>query len=204
MSKRFEANSLEEVYEKASSSLKHSLNELDIEIIQNPSKGFLGFFSKKAIIKAKVNKKKHSYKKENTNIEQNINIEKLSTRLDELNLQEDTSKNNNNIENEIKISQISKNQIFDEFYDRNNSDKNNEDVSYEIKSKNNHNIENEIKKQVDQLFSNLCYELDDIVVKQIDEKTIYIKFNGKDSALLIGKEGYRYKALSYILFNWIN
>ncbi|MEA3315351.1 MAG: protein jag, partial [Campylobacterota bacterium] len=41
-------------------------------------------------------------------------------------------------------------------------------------------------------------------VKQIDEKTIYIKFNGKDSALLIGKEGYRYKALSYILFNWIN
>jgi len=27
---------------------------------------------------------------------------------------------------------------------------------------------------------------------------------GEDSALLIGKEGYRYKALSYILFNWIN
>ncbi len=33
---------------------------------------------------------------------------------------------------------------------------------------------------------------------------MYIEFLGEDSALLIGKEGYRYKALSYILFNWIN
>jgi spoIIIJ-associated protein len=31
-----------------------------------------------------------------------------------------------------------------------------------------------------------------------------VEFTGNDSALLIGKEGYRYKALSYILFNWIN
>ena len=35
-------------------------------------------------------------------------------------------------------------------------------------------------------------------------ETVYIEFSGVDSALLIGKEGYRYKALSYILFNWIN
>lgn len=28
--------------------------------------------------------------------------------------------------------------------------------------------------------------------------------DGEDSALLIGKEGYRYKAISYMIFNWIN
>ena len=28
--------------------------------------------------------------------------------------------------------------------------------------------------------------------------------DGEDAALLIGKEGYRYNALSYMLFNWIN
>jgi spoIIIJ-associated protein len=31
-----------------------------------------------------------------------------------------------------------------------------------------------------------------------------VEFSGRDAALLIGKEGYRYKALSYMLFNWIN
>lgn len=31
-----------------------------------------------------------------------------------------------------------------------------------------------------------------------------IEFSGEDAALLIGKEGYRYKALSYLLYNWIN
>ena len=38
----------------------------------------------------------------------------------------------------------------------------------------------------------------------LDDNTLYIEFSGEDAALLIGKEGYRYKALSYILFNWIH
>lgn len=37
-----------------------------------------------------------------------------------------------------------------------------------------------------------------------DDETIQICLDGADAALLIGKEGHRYKALSYILFNWIN
>jgi len=204
MSKKFEGKTLEEAYEKASSVLKHSLNELDIEIIQNPSKGLFGFFSKQAIIKAKVNRKNNTYHKKEYKKEhhQNINIDTLSSRLDGLNLKEDNFENNIN-DNEIKISQIEKNKIFDEFYDRKNNENKN-DIEYKIERKNNTDIEIEIKKQIDKLFSHLCYKLDDIKVKQIDKKTIYIKFDGVDSALLIGKEGYRYKALSYILFNWIN
>lgn len=57
---------------------------------------------------------------------------------------------------------------------------------------------------IDSLFSNTCYDIDDIKVEFYDEETLYVEFTGEDSALLIGKEGYRYKALSYILFNWIN
>jgi spoIIIJ-associated protein len=33
---------------------------------------------------------------------------------------------------------------------------------------------------------------------------LYIEFGGEDAALLIGKEGYRYKSLSYIIYNWVN
>lgn len=61
-----------------------------------------------------------------------------------------------------------------------------------------------MKNDVNYLFQNTCYEIDEVEVAFYDEETLYVEFNGKDSALLIGKEGYRYKALSYILFNWIN
>ncbi len=62
----------------------------------------------------------------------------------------------------------------------------------------------EIQDKVDLLFKNICFDIDEIKVCQYDEKTILIEFTGKDAALLIGKEGYRYKALSYMLYNWIN
>ena len=39
--------------------------------------------------------------------------------------------------------------------------------------------------------------------EKIDEN-VYIKLDGEDAALLIGKEGYRYKALSYMIYNWIS
>lgn len=62
----------------------------------------------------------------------------------------------------------------------------------------------EIKEQINSLFSNVCFALNDIEVVPYDDHTLLIEFDGEDAALLIGKEGYRYKALSYMLFNWIN
>ena len=41
-------------------------------------------------------------------------------------------------------------------------------------------------------------------VSKIDESDVYIKLQGEDSALLIGREGHRYKALSYMIYNWIS
>lgn len=65
-------------------------------------------------------------------------------------------------------------------------------------------VAHEIKEKVDALFKNICFDIDEIKVCEHDDKTVLIEFTGKDAALLIGKEGYRYKALSYMLYNWIN
>lgn len=61
-----------------------------------------------------------------------------------------------------------------------------------------------IERDVKKLFSKLCLEIEIVKVAMFDDKTVEIKFDGEDAALLIGKDGYRYKALSYVLFNWIN
>ena len=50
--KKFEANCLEKVYELATAEFNCSITELEIEVIQQPSKGFLGFGKKNAVIQA--------------------------------------------------------------------------------------------------------------------------------------------------------
>ncbi len=65
-------------------------------------------------------------------------------------------------------------------------------------------IAQELEEEINALFRHSCYDIERIKVAPYDKDTILIEFNGKDAALLIGKEGYRYKALSYMLFNWIN
>lgn len=63
---------------------------------------------------------------------------------------------------------------------------------------------NEIEKEANELFSHLEFDLNDIEVSKYDSNTILFHFKGEDAALLIGEKGYRYRALSYLLFNWIN
>lgn len=62
----------------------------------------------------------------------------------------------------------------------------------------------EIKGEIERLFACAPFVIDEVIVEPFDENTIYIKIDGEDSALLIGKEGYRYNAISYLLFNWLN
>jgi spoIIIJ-associated protein len=61
-----------------------------------------------------------------------------------------------------------------------------------------------VEKELNTLFQLTCFEIDKIDVTAHDENTLLVEFKGEDAALLIGKEGYRYKALSYMIFNWIN
>ncbi len=203
---QFEADCLEKVYELAKKEFNCSITELEIEILQQPKKGFLGIGKKTAIIKV-------CYKDNCTVYEQDI--EKKVVRSKEINIEEVSvtiSKSNEpeTKEQEEKVSteELYKNdpkieakeEVFGKFYEENNSV---QDSKLVIK-KDKQDIIDEVKKDVNALFGNICFELDEIVVDFYDDETIYIEFTGSDAALLIGKEGYRYKALSYVLFNWIN
>jgi len=196
--KTFEAKTLESVYEKASESFDCSITNLEIEIQQTPSKGFLGFFSKNAIISVKIKKDESapseiSSSKLNTD---DIKVETLASRLNALNEEEKRVEKIPSM-----VQQVQKEKLFDEFYVANETELHSAPI---IKSKNKE-LSAQIALEINTLFSQLCYDIDEIKVEIIDDdKTVYIEFSGTDSALLIGKEGYRYKALSYILFNWIN
>ncbi|MCF6206986.1 MAG: protein jag, partial [Sulfurovum sp.] len=60
-------------------------------------------------------------------------------------------------------------------------------------------IENELKE----LFSHACFDID-IIEVDVRDNTALIFIDGEDAALLIGKEGYRYNALAYMLFTWLH
>ncbi|MDE6959125.1 protein jag [Helicobacter apodemus] len=150
--KKIEADSLEDALIKASNEFNCSVIDLEYEIIQNPSKGFLGFGKKSSIIcvEPKIKTTKEESKKENP---QHL-IHKTPSSLRQ--------------EKDIAI------------------------------------IAKTIQQELKELLGLLPYNIHTILVKPYDENTLYIKLDGEDSALLIGKEGYRYKAISYLLFNWIN
>jgi spoIIIJ-associated protein len=65
-------------------------------------------------------------------------------------------------------------------------------------------VAQEVEKELRNLFSHTCFSLDRMEVSPYDEETILIEIEGDDAALLIGKEGYRYKALVYMLYSWIH
>ncbi|NQY22426.1 MAG: Jag N-terminal domain-containing protein [Campylobacteraceae bacterium] len=196
--KQFEGKSLEEVYTLATTEFKCSITELYIEVIQQPSKGFLGFGRKTAMIAVSYEKEKTQVlKKEETFKKVNIKIEDVSKKLEKIEkksspLIKPSKKQHINLEK--------KEEIFDNFYSKDKAP----ELSNLIVKKDKNDVITDVKQKVNHLFKDTCYDINEINVDFYDDETLYIEFSGKDSALLIGKEGYRYKALSYILFNWIN
>jgi spoIIIJ-associated protein len=182
----FEGATLEEAYSKATATFDCSLIDLQSEIIQTPSSGFLGMFKKNAIIKV-YGKNSKNYNNQTNEKKSNIKIKNISNNL----------KNTEEIEKKEENYSVEKNNkkespIFDNFYTKDEKQEFHETML------------GEISLEIDSLFDRLNYKLNPVKVSMFDEDTIYIEFSGEDSALLIGKEGYRYKAVSYILFNWIH
>jgi len=124
---RVEAKTLEDALFTASQKLNCSVTELEYVVVQYPSRGLFGLFSKTAIIEV------------DENIQRNID-----------------------------------------------------------------DIIPEIEEKLQKLFSKSCFNVDTFEVKKYDEETVFIKIDGEDAALLIGKEGYRYNALNFMLYSWIN
>ena len=61
-----------------------------------------------------------------------------------------------------------------------------------------------IKTELTELFKKSCFNVEVKEVSKYDEETVFIHIDGEDSALLIGKEGFRYNALNYMLYNYIH
>jgi spoIIIJ-associated protein len=202
--KKFEANCLEKVYELATSEFNCSITELEIDIIQQPSKGFLGFGKKNAIIQVCFKNNCRTYVQETKTFKnKDVRIQEVSERIEYSNKCEEKNfrQNQEKKESLCNVPKVeSKEKIFDKFY---NEDSSSEMAKIIIK-KDKDKILKEVEDGIHLLFDNTCYKLDKINVEFYDSETLYVEFLGEDSALLIGKEGYRYKALSYILFNWIN
>ena len=204
--KKFESNCLEKVYELATAEFNCSITELEIEVIQQPSKGFLGFGKKNAIIEVCFKDNCKKYVQETKSFRnKDVRIQEVSERIEYSNQKEERNLSQHQHEDEIESSSCvpkvgSKDKIFDKFYHEESQG----EISKIIIKKDKEKILKEVQEGIHLLFDNTCYSLEKINVEFYDEETLYIEFLGEDSALLIGKEGYRYKALSYILFNWIN
>ena len=119
-----EANTLEEAYEKAAKMLNCSVADIEAKVIQYPSKGIFGLFSKKAIIE----------------VDERLSIEKVIEK---------------------------------------------------------------VKEELKRLFEKSCYKVEIKEVSKYDEDTIFIHIDGEDTPLLIGKDGYRFNALNYFLYNYV-
>jgi spoIIIJ-associated protein len=226
---RIEALTLEEAYQNAASSLECSVTELKIEVVQSPSNGFLGMFKKSAIIVA-VKENSEDKIVESDKIPEDKETPKKDKNQ---NKEEKTPKKDKNQENNKKISQkkqddkkkkhtkkvvesqhILNDTIMPESFVSTQDD----DVEYDVSSyladydedesnidtKNISEIAENVKIEINKLFELICFNIETIDVMVYDENTLLVEFKGDDAALLIGKEGYRYKALSYMIFNWIN
>lgn len=171
------AKTLEEALIQASIALNCPIINLQYEVIQTPSKGFLNIGKKEAIILAGVKESVKEVKEESVK----------ETNTKEIHQSAEEKKQKLEIETpqeEIITPKSPKKNLKEESH---NGDK-----------------LHEIKQELKDLFSHLPYKINKVEVSLYEPGVLLIDIDGEDSALLIGEKGYRYKALSYLLFNWIH
>lgn len=219
MSIRIEAKDLEAAYIKAARQLGCSTINLEITPIKPSRKGFFGFFQKdglfEVVVKKEAEKKAKKSKPERS--EREIKELKHHTpkplKAETSNKSEDKSdlksqsepklqselKTENRAEVRSAKEQIAKkpllnidHSIFDSFHKIDENKPSQDDILLEIRA------------GLDKLLIASSFDIEVSELSIYDADTIYIKLDGADAALMIGKEGYRYKAISYLLFNWIN
>ncbi|RVY16637.1 protein jag [Helicobacter pylori] len=171
------AKTLEEALIQASIALNYPIINLQYEVIQTPSKGFLNIGKKEAIILASVKESVKEVKEEG--------VKEIDTKE----IHQSAEEKKQNLETETPQE---------------------EKITPKPPKKNpkeeSHNGDklHEIKQELKDLFSHLPYKINKVEVSLYEPGVLLIDIDGEDSALLIGEKGYRYKALSYLLFNWIH
>lgn len=172
--KKIAEKTLESALLKASIELGCSVADLEYEVIQNPSPGFLGLGKKEAIIIADCRKDAQptaadSFRQESRKsaVESFLSVE----------TQEDVIDSTSQIWGDglqLENLEVDKNNVM------------------------------QIEAEIRALFAFLPFLIDHFEVRLEADNTLFVYIDGQDCALLIGEKGYRYRALSYLLFNWIN
>lgn len=199
--KKVEAPTLEEAYTKASEMLECSISELQCEVVQYPSRGILGLLKKPAIIIA-IRKNLTPSKREdiqNKKVAKTTEAEIVASEIVAAVKEEANKKEMNVVKTEVKKDAVLEN-FFEPYVSEYVSE---EDVVDEEETIVYDKLAKLIEDQLKELLSHSCYEIDVVEVDVIDN-TALIFIDGNDAALLIGKEGYRYNALSYMIFNWLH
>jgi spoIIIJ-associated protein len=176
---KIEAETVELALIEASEKLDCSIKDIDYYIIQVPKKGLLGIGKKNAIIVANFKAKESEPEPKSPKLFENKNtqISKILKKKDEL--LKSISKKTDNSQKQFDV------------------DKNNNNIEKKF------NLQ-EIESKILELFSFTCFEIKQPLISfQKENNTIFILFDGKDAPLMIGREGYRYKSIAYMLSSWL-
>ncbi len=185
---KVEASTLQEAYALAASELSCSVTQLQCEVIQYPSKGLFGLFQKKAIIVAtRKTENDITVPKESVSPEEEKDVPASMPEavIEEKPMEEAYSKT---------PLPASEDTIVEGFFE---TDQENSAIERD------NLLSESIEESLKHLFEVSCFDIDVVEVDVVDN-TALIFIDGEDAALLIGKEGYRYNALSYMLFNWLH
>ncbi|WP_066388073.1 Jag N-terminal domain-containing protein [Helicobacter himalayensis] len=243
--KKIAARTIQEALLKASEEFRCSVVDLEYEVAQNPSAGFLGIGRKDAIIIVDSKKDIVDFKQDNKkpqNLHTNIESKPFERQAKKEFSHKDFAKQEP--QESFEANGVSC-QDFDSNQDSNDEwiwgSKSLEFTSFNKESKRTYKsvpytteysttesnpktpkpysskphtqsfnpqakeqILKEIESDLRELLACLPFDLDFLEVKLLENNLLFIKIDGADCALLIGEKGYRYKALLYLLFNWIN
>jgi len=225
--KKIEAPTLADAYEKAALELECSITELRYEVIQHPSSGILGLFKKNAIIFAECKKDQNRESLGETEPQQVAAARKIMDEIHHADMATESinpnTTHNPKAEKESNVESLHKpkkstpkieetkrkkheldsaltqgdDAVLESFFEKKES------AIQQRPENNNLELAEKIEAELTELLSYSCFEIDTVEVDVV-ENTALIFIDGEDAALLIGKEGYRYNALSYMLFNWLH
>ncbi|MCD6211887.1 MAG: Jag N-terminal domain-containing protein [Sulfurovum sp.] len=211
--KKVEADTLEEAYQKAATQLACSITDLEYEVIQHPSKGILGFLKKKAIIVATCKETVVVKERKEEVVQLPSEEESVASEIMAVVKDESVEEENENISEIIdhkkaSIKTVEKDVVLDNFFAVDQKDETVEEETLDDKESEDESVVYDelallIENQIKELLSHSCFDID-VVEVDVRDNTALIFIDGNDAALLIGKEGYRYNALSYMLFNWLH
>ena len=208
--KKFEAKTLEEAYGLACNYYDCSMSELRYEVVQYPSGGILGLFAKPAII---VALKESASQPE---AEKSTRVASAPETAGAVTTEAEPSERLDTVTSDVKRPETmdeapaskektprengSHEKIIERFFDESGEETSPASETPALDEK---ALQSEIEETLKELMGTGCFDIDVIEVDVIDQ-TAYIFMDGEDAALLIGKEGYRYNALSYLLYNWLH